>query len=69
MVGFSESSEYIRKQGAAVATVEIWFGMLHRAPSPAEVTGYSARLTGGTPATTIIGEMLVSTEYRTVVLG
>lgn len=69
MVGFSESSEYIRKQGANVATVEIWFGMLHRAPSPAELTGYSARLAGGTPATTIMGEMLASTEYRTVVLG
>lgn len=69
MVGFSESSEYTRKQGPTTATVEIWFGMLHRGPTPAELTGYSARLASGTPSTTIIGEIMASTEYRTVVLG
>jgi len=69
MVGFSESSEYIRKQMAAVTVVEIWWGMLKRAPTPAEVTGFSARLKDGTPVTTIILELLGSTEYRSVVLG
>lgn len=69
MVGFSESSEYVRKQQANVTTVEIWYGMLHRAPTPTELTGYAARIAGGTPATTIITEVLASTEYRTVVLG
>ncbi|WP_421120414.1 DUF4214 domain-containing protein [Aquihabitans daechungensis] len=69
MVGFSESSEYIRKQAAAVTVVEIWWGMLKRAPTPGEVTAFSARLQDGTPATTIILELLASTEYRSVVLG
>jgi hypothetical protein len=69
MVGFSESSEYIRKQAAAVTVVELWWGMVKRAPTPAEVTGFSARLKDGTPATTIILELLASTEYRSVVLG
>jgi hypothetical protein len=69
MVGFSESSEYIRKQTTAVTIVEIWWGMLKRAPTPSEVTAYAGRLKAGTPATTIILELLASTEYRSVVLG
>jgi hypothetical protein len=69
MVGFSESSEYIRKQAPSVTVVEIWWGMLHRAPSAAEIAGYGTRIKTGTPATTIITEVLASTEYRSLVLG
>jgi hypothetical protein len=69
MVGFSESSEYIRKQAANVTVIEIWLGMLHRAPTAAELTGYASRISGGTPATTIINEVMAGTEYKTVVLG
>jgi hypothetical protein len=43
--------------------------MLHRAPTAAELTGYASRISGGTPATTIINEVMAGTEYETVVLG
>ena len=69
MVGFSESSEYVRKQSANVAVVEIWFGMLKRAPSSAELTGYAQRISSGTPTATIVTEVLASTEYRTLIEG
>ena len=69
MVGFSESSEYIRKQAANVAVIELWFGMLKRAPSPAELSGYAQRIAGGTTPATIAGELLASTEYRSLVQG
>jgi hypothetical protein len=69
MVGFSESSEYIRKQAPTTTIVETWFGMLHRGASAAEMTGYTTRLKSGTPITTIMSELLASTEYRTLVLG
>lgn len=69
MVGFSESSEYIRKQRSNVAVIELWFGMLKRAPSPAELTGYAQRITDGTAPATIAGELLASTEYRSLIQG
>lgn len=69
MVGFSESSEYIRKQAANVAVIEIWFGMLQRAPSPAELSGFAQRIKDGTNPRVIITELLASTEYRSLVLG
>lgn len=69
MVGFSESSEYQRKQAGEVATTSVLFGMLKRAPTAEELTLTAARIEGGTPVTQVITEVLASEGYRRVVLG
>lgn len=69
MVGFSESSEYVRKQTPNTIVIEIWFGMLKRLPVQSELVNQAARLAGGTSSTTLISEVLGSNDYKLVVLG
>ncbi len=69
MVGFSESTEHTRKQAPKVTAIEIWFGMLHRTPSAAELTSLATRLGGTTKPTTVINEVLASNEYRALIAG
>lgn len=69
MLGFSEAPEYVRRTAPSVTAIELWFGMLHRAPSPTEATNVAGRLAAGVPVTTIVLELLASTEYRAVVTG
>lgn len=69
MLGFSEAPEYVQKMRPSVTAVELWYGMVRRAPSPAEVTSVANRITAGVPVTTIVLEVLASTEYRAVVEG
>jgi hypothetical protein len=62
MVNFSESSEYQRRQAGPVGVVEVFAAMLHRSPTPAELTTWADE-----PLTELIGALRLSTEYAQLV--
>lgn len=64
MVGFSESSEYIRKMASTVDAVAVHHSML-RAIATGPLNDTIGRLDGGTPLATIIAELLASNAYLT----
>ncbi|WP_426571580.1 DUF4214 domain-containing protein [Aquihabitans sp. McL0605] len=70
MVGFSESSEGVRRMRGEVDTVLVSLGMLHRLPSKGEFNGYVALLevSGGQPTEVLISNILTSAEYANVVV-
>ena len=69
MVGFSESSEYKRKQAdntdAAVASIFL----LGRAPTAAELAAWIARVQGGATRALLATELLDSAGYATHITG
>ncbi|WP_426571581.1 DUF4214 domain-containing protein [Aquihabitans sp. McL0605] len=69
MVGFSESSEGIRKMRGEVDTVLVILGMLGRLPTSGEFVGYTnaLELSGGQPTEVLIVNLLVGGEYSSVV--
>jgi hypothetical protein len=65
MVGFSESSEYKRKQAENTDVAVASVFLLGRAPSATEVTDWVTRQKAGTPHRTLIFELLDSSAYAT----
>lgn len=63
MLNFSESSEYKRKTGAAVDTLQAYLGLLRRAPNPTENTAGIA-LVKASGFAALAGQLLVADEYR-----
>ena len=64
MVGFSESSEYVRKMTSTVDAVAVHHSMLQAIPSDT-IAATVARLDGDTPLETIVAEILASSAYLT----
>ncbi|WP_421117971.1 DUF4214 domain-containing protein [Aquihabitans daechungensis] len=69
MVGFSESSEYRRKQAEATDVAVAFSFLLGRAPTTAEASSWIARQRTGTPAAVLAGELLASRRYAARVAG
>jgi hypothetical protein len=65
MVGFSESSEYQRKQAENTDVAVASVFLLGRAPSATEVTDWVTRQKAGTPHRTLVFELLDSSAYAT----
>ncbi|MEZ5137596.1 MAG: M64 family metallopeptidase [Acidimicrobiales bacterium] len=69
MVGFSESSEYKRKQAEITDVSVASIFLLGRAPSSAEVAAWVDRQKAGTPHRTLVLELLDSPGYATRIGG
>jgi hypothetical protein len=65
MVGFSESSEYKRTQGAAVNTSVAYILLLGRAPTTAEFNAAVTELNASTSVSTLIQQLMRTTEFAT----
>jgi hypothetical protein len=63
MVGFSESSEYKRKQAQNTDVSVAYIFLLGRVPTSTETATWVQRQVAGIPHTTLIEEILASTEY------
>ncbi len=63
MVGFSESSEYLRKQAQNTDVSVAYIFLLDRAPTAAEIKAWVDRQIAGTLHTTLIEELLASDGY------
>ncbi|MCU1368888.1 MAG: hypothetical protein JWO77_82 [Ilumatobacteraceae bacterium] len=63
MVGFSESSEYLRKQAQNTDVSVAYIFLLDRVPTAAETKAWVDRQLAGTAHTTLIEELLASREY------
>lgn len=59
MVGFSESSEYVRLNKARTDVQVTYFGLLHRLPSDAELATWMLQ-----PNSSLIGALFASLEYH-----
>ena len=64
MLNFSESSESVQRTRFVSAVVDVWFGLLNRAPTAAEAATWVPALTSGTPRTAAISALLGSVEYE-----
>lgn len=60
MTGFSESAEYVRKQAAAVNVSLDYAALLHRAPTPSELTAVEPLATN-----VVLTRLLATPEYAT----
>jgi hypothetical protein len=69
MVGFSESSEYKRKQKENTDLAVAYILLLGRAPTTAEGTDWTTREKAGTTVAVLAGELIRSAAYRTHILG
>ena len=69
MVGFSESSEYQRKQAQNTDASVAYIVLLGRAPSTAETTAWVSAELGGTPHTSLIEGLLASDGYANRIAG
>jgi hypothetical protein len=65
MVGFSESSEYQRKQAQNTDVSVAYVFLLDRAPNSDEITAWVDRQKDGVPHTTLVEELLASPAYAT----
>ena len=63
MVGFSESSEYLRKQAQNTDVSVAHIFLLDRVPTAAETKSWVDRQLAGIPHTTLIEEILASPAY------
>lgn len=63
MVGFSESSEYLRKQAQNTDVSVATIFLLDRVPTATESTAWVERQIAGTPHTTLLEEILSSSAY------
>jgi hypothetical protein len=63
MLGFSESSEYVAKQGSMTNAAVLYLMLLGRAPTTAEVTDVVTALDAGTPLATVAAGILSSPAY------
>jgi hypothetical protein len=64
MIGFSESSEYKRVRGPEIDTILLYRGLLDRVPTKTEFPLTVARVRGGLPLATLIGELLNDPAYK-----
>ena len=62
MVNFSESGEYVRRQAGPVGVVEVYAAMLHRSPTPGELTTWADQ-----PLAQLIIALRLGTEYAELV--
>jgi hypothetical protein len=69
MVGFSESSEYQRKQAQNTDVSVAYVFLLGRVPTAPETTDWVARQVAGTPHVTLLEEVLASDAYAARVAG
>ena len=69
MVGFSESSEYKRKQAENTDVAVDYILLLGRVPTIDETSSWTTRERAGTTQAVLAGELLDSAAYRTHVLG
>jgi hypothetical protein len=63
MLGFSESHESVQRTRFVTAVVDVWFGLLNRAPTATEASTWVTALTDGTPRTAAITTVLSSPAY------
>lgn len=63
MVGFSESSEYLRKQAQNTDVSVAYIFLLDRVPNAAETKAWVDRQLAGVPHTTLLEEVLASSAY------
>ena len=63
MVGFSESSEYLRKQAQNTDVAVAYVFLLDRVPTAAETKAWVDRQVAGTSQVTLIEEILGSSAY------
>jgi hypothetical protein len=63
MVGFSESSEYLRKQAQNTDVSVAYIFLLDRVPNATEAKAWVDRQLAGTPHTTLLEEVLASSAY------
>jgi hypothetical protein len=69
MIGFSESSEYRRKQAENTDVAVVYAFLLGRAPTAGEATLWTTRQRAGTPVAVLAGELLASPGYATRIAG
>lgn len=69
MVGFSESSEYVRTQRENVDVAVAHIFLLRRSPTPAEADSWAARHRAGTSQAVLLGELLASAAYAARIGG
>jgi hypothetical protein len=69
MVGFSESSEYIRKQAEIIDASVAYAFLLGRVPSSAELNDWVVRQRAGTTPSALATELLNSAKYAIHITG
>ena len=69
MVGFSESSEYKRKQAENTDAAVVFIYVMGRRPSDLEVAGWASRNKAGIPVPELAEELLRSSAYATHITG
>ena len=69
MVGFSESSEYRRKQVENTEVAVNTIFLLGRAPTASQVADWVTRQQAGTPQSVLAGELLDSQAYANHIIG
>ncbi len=63
MTYYGESAEYRHKSAALVLPVVLWWGLLDRVPTPAEVTGAGPSLTTDPTGVALVDDVLGSPEW------
>lgn len=64
MIGFSESAEYKSATAAWNDVVQVYVGLLRRAPEPAALDYWAGQLRAGASLATLISNVLASAEYK-----